>query len=231
MNQAPLCPLCAERATTRFFEACDYITGQFFPLWHCARCDFAFVWPQPLAMEIFYPRFYRRYNSLIVALLQHVQSHRAKQWIRRFGPSQQILEIGCGDGWMLAALRELGWKPIGIERTIESARFAATKQELPMFVGDLAALQDSSFDIILLHQSLEHLTDPVATLAECRRLLRPNGHLIVAVPNMASWQFRVGRRHWLHLDVPRHLNQFTPSSLQKAMNRTGLGVEQIYCSP
>src|SRR5207247_839841 len=79
----------------------------------------------------------------------------------------------------------------------------------------------------ILQQVLEHLTDPMDTLAKCARRLKPGGHLVVGVPNLASWQFRFSRQHWQHLDVPRHLGHFTPDSLRAAMEKVGLRVDNI----
>jgi hypothetical protein len=69
--------------------------------------------------------------------------------------------------------------------------------------------------------SLEHLEDPLAVLCDAANLMKPGGIVVVAVPNFSSVQARAGGRHWLHLDVPRHLSHFSPTSLARTLRAAG----------
>jgi len=123
---------------------------------------------------------------------------------------------------MLSALREQGRRVVGTERSVESAR-PARENGLPVFVGDLSALrQDARFDLIVLFHVLEHLEDPCAALAACAAHLTPTGRIVIAVPNLASWQARVFGPWWFHLDAPRHLVHFSPRALDRAFATIGL---------
>jgi len=93
-----------------------------------------------------------------------------------------------------------------------------------MFVGDLRALGPARFDLVILFQVLEHLSDPFSALRDGAYLLAPSGVLVVAVPNAASWQARIFGRFWFHLDVPRHLQHFSPDALSRALQNVGLTV-------
>ena len=94
-----------------------------------------------------------------------------------------------------------------------------------MFVGDFDALGASArFDLIILFQVLEHLAEPLVTLRRSARLLERGGVMVVAVPNIASWQARLFGRSWFHLDVPRHLHHFSPAALACAFEKAGLTV-------
>jgi SAM-dependent methyltransferase len=144
------------------------------------------------------------------------------------GTPGRALEIGCGEGWMLAALKEAGWKVVGTERTITTAQFAAKQKGLQMVVASLEAFRpEPLFDLIVMHHVLEHLPNPMTILAQCSTLLRPGGTLLLAVPNLQSWQFTVSGKNWFHLDVPRHLTHFTPASISQALDRAGLTIEAI----
>lgn len=224
----PRCLICESAETAPFLEGRDYISGKNFGLQRCDVCGFVFTWPQPTNLDDYYPKFYRDYHPLVLRLFHLVQRLRTKLWTRKFGQPGTALEVGCGHGWMLAALRDAGWQVTGIERTADSARFASEKLGLAVIVGDLTALKPGAqFDLIILHQVLEHLPNPMETLTTCARLLKPGGVVTIGVPNLASWQFRFSRRHWQHLDVPRHLGHFTPESLRGALNRAGLQVQRI----
>ncbi|MCX7915211.1 MAG: class I SAM-dependent methyltransferase [Verrucomicrobiae bacterium] len=217
------CRICGSQRTAHWFDSPDHVTGEVFGLRRCEDCGFGFTWPQPRSLDRYYADFYRDYDRASAGLLQRLQQRRARRWVRALGHTGRCLDIGCGDGWILAEIRRQGWRVIGLERTVQSARFAREVQNLPIIVGPLEAMRDDArFDLIVLHQALEHLPDPMHTLQHCCRLLRPGGRLVVAVPNLDSWQARWARGHWLHLDVPRHLAHFTPTSLRRALERAGL---------
>jgi SAM-dependent methyltransferase len=133
---------------------------------------------------------------------------------------------------MLRALRDRGWRVIGTERSVASARSAREENGVPVFVGPLAALCPETFDLIILFHVLEHLKDPRAILRECANLLRPGGTLVVSVPNSESWQARIFSEFWFHLDVPRHLGHFSARALAQATGGAGLSISRVgFASP
>jgi SAM-dependent methyltransferase len=132
------------------------------------------------------------------------------------------LEIGCGDGRLLSALQAAGWQVLGVERSPDAA-LAARHRGVDVCVADVIALglPTASCDLVIFWHALEHLADPRAALQEARRLLRDGGRLVVAAPNLASWQARLLGVRWYHLDVPRHLFHFTPPTLERLLQETG----------
>jgi SAM-dependent methyltransferase len=179
-------------------------------------------------MDAFYPARYRKYGAMTAAALRRIYRWRVHGWSRRFAAPGRALEVGCGDGWMLAALRDNGWHVIGSERAIDSARAAAALNRVATFVGDLEAVSAGPrFQLVLLFQVLEHLADPLVALRRGAGVLEPNGMLLVAVPNFASWQARFFGPSWFHLDVPRHLHHFSPQALTQAMELVGLKVVAV----
>lgn len=153
---------------------------------------------------------------------------RRARWCAHGLQPGRVLDVGCGNGEMLRALRRLGWDVVGIERT-EATAGPARRLELEVHAGGLEAcrLAASSFDLIILWHVLEHLSDPHAALGELARLLRPAGRVVVAVPNVASWQARLAGPEWYHLDVPRHLYHFDRRTLTHLLARAGLRVERV----
>lgn len=227
-EDAVVCVVCHERGMRLTVEGVrDYVTGDTFSLRQCDACGVVLTVPQPDASERFYPARYRRYNRLVATVERWLYRRRVRGWSYRLGPPGTLLEVGCGDGWMLRALQERGWSVIGSERSVESAAFAARQQGLPVFVGGPEALRSSSrLQVLVLFHVLEHLADPVAALARYAALLQSGGVLIVAVPNRESWQARWCGPAWFHLDVPRHLCHFSPRALTLALEQAGLRVER-----
>jgi SAM-dependent methyltransferase len=137
--------------------------------------------------------------------------------------------VGCGDGLLLAAFVDQGHEGVGTERRGNPARQGLAAPRIRIISGDLAdaALPEGSFDLCVYWHVLEHLADPRASLLEARRVLKPGGRLVVAVPNLDSLQARWFGPHWFHLDIPRHLFHFTPGSLSALLARSGFHTERI----
>lgn len=221
------CPICGARQRDAG-EARDYITGERFPVRRCDGCGFGQTVGLPASLDRFYPRRYRRYAGLTLAALRWLYAVKVRSWSRRLGRPGRALELGCGDGWMLAALRGTGWRVLGNERSLDGARAARDTNAIQTFVGGLDALRAGPrFTLVVLFQVLEHLLDPLPTLRHASALLAPGGTMVVAVPNSASWQARLFGRSWFHLDVPRHVNHFSPESLRRAYAQAGLRVVRV----
>jgi SAM-dependent methyltransferase len=225
MSSLVQCRLCGAEQARVAFVANDYFTGQTFEIRECAECAFAFTWPRPASLDKFYPPQYRRYGGLTAWLFATLDGHRAATVARAIAPRGRALEIGCGPGWMSEAVRRIGWQVVSNERVVDAATIATRKRGLSLFVGGLDAVKsDAQFDLVIIHQVLEHLDEPLATLEAIARVLKPGGTVLIGVPNYASWQARCTCRHWQHLEVPRHLSHFTPATLQVACQRAGLQV-------
>jgi len=223
-----ICRLCGSSSMELIYDtAQDYITGEKFEVWQCKNCGIAFTLPAPRDLSAYYPEKYRRYNPFILNILKFLYRQRVKKWASRFKNPGIAFELGCGDGLMLDTLRSLGWTVIGNERTTQSAYFARHKLGLPVFVGSLDALKPAPlFDLVFLFQVLEHLDDPAGTLKQLGQFIKPNGKLIISVPNFSGWQSRFSQESWFHLDIPRHLFHFSLASLQFQLRESGLEIEK-----
>ncbi len=227
------CKCC--QATTiqlQYPQVQDYITNDRFDLWHCSTCGVHFIDFQG-DLSKYYPARYRRYSQPILALLRQLYRFRVSRWAQEFASPGLAYELGCGDGFMLEALRNKGWNTIGSERTESVLYYARNELGLTVFVGESDALQPApTFDLIVLFQVLEHMTDPMRTLAQLSKLLKPNGRLIIGVPNNSSWQAKWAGAKWFHLDPPRHLFHFSPDSLSYCLNQSGMQIIKTrYFSP
>jgi SAM-dependent methyltransferase len=136
----------------------------------------------------------------------------------------RLLEVGCGSGATLESMNELGWQAEGIDfdpAAVEKAR----RKGLTVHLGTLTEkkLPGNTFDAIAARHFIEHVPDPIETLRECRRLLKPGGLLVLITPNARSWGHRLFLADWRGLEPPRHLHIFTRSSLTTACALAGFG--------
>lgn len=144
-------------------------------------------------------------------------------------PRQVLLDFGCGSEAFLNQARDRGWKTIGIDfvpSVVEAVRLAGHEALLvtPKMWDDIS---DQSVDAIRMNHVVEHLYDPVETLTQLRRILRPGGRLHAATPNAKSLTFRLLRRNWFPLECPRHVVLYTPKSLRRLLTRVGF--ESVQC--
>lgn len=141
---------------------------------------------------------------------------------------RRLLDVGCGDGEALTVLRDLGWSVTGVDldpKAVDTAK----RLGLDVRLGDLAsaAFFEDSFDAICSSHGIEHVHDPLAFLAESRRVLRPGGRVVAVTPNARAWLLQRHGRNWLNLDSPRHLMVLTGDALASLAKRAGLRNVQV----
>lgn len=143
----------------------------------------------------------------------------------------RLLDVGCSTGAFLMTARQLGCAVEGVEPSADAAA-TARGAGLKVFTGYLedARFADDTFDVATLIEIVEHLRDPRALLAECRRILKPGGVLLITTPNAASWTAGVMDSRWDGLSLYAmggHISFFSPRSLQIIARRSGFEVARI----
>lgn len=145
----------------------------------------------------------------------------------------QLLDVGCGNGSLVAPLQDIGWDVTGIDFDPIPAKLAREQYGLKVHEGTLEEVQlpVESFDAITMHHVIEHLPNPLGTLRECWRVLRPGGKLVVVTPNIGSLAYRIFGQAWSYLDPPRHLTIFTCDTLAGSAEQAGFHVVDMRTSP
>jgi SAM-dependent methyltransferase len=141
-----------------------------------------------------------------------------------------LLDVGCGSGAYAARMQARGWKVRGTEFDPAAARTAQTTHGIPVDVGDLGSLaySDGAFDAITARHVLEHVQEPVGFLAECWRILRPGGRLVIVTPNVDSLGHRYFGDRWRGLEQPRHLFLYGSASLRALFGRIGVHAAEVF---
>lgn len=156
-----------------------------------------------------------------------------------------LLDIGCGSGDFLVAMQKLGWQVRGYEPDAQAAkhanqRLAAQSQSQSQSHSHSAVLTqvalehafaDNGFDLITLWHVIEHVPNPVQTLATVRRLLKPGGICIVQTPRLDSLEGHLFGQYFCGLDAPRHLCIFTHKTLGQAFEMAGWTAPRAYVAP
>lgn len=241
--KAIACLLCGGRRTRPLFEVPEFIRKQGCYVYaKCEDCDHIFLNPQPEAkeLELFYtevvPRLKAEFplppDASPESLADSPAEREKVNLIRERGILKQsgsVLDIGFGSGGFLFAMAGQGWRCTGVELTdrVELPFDPAGRFEHYFGADSLQELESEQFDLVTLWHVLEHLPNPVYTLRQVRRLVKPAGVVLIGVPNIGGLSSRVFGRFWYGLAAPWHLQQFTPRSLGLALCEAGLLLDEI----
>ena len=145
------------------------------------------------------------------------------------GSPGTLLDLGSGDGRFVERMRGAGWDAVGVEPDPVAAAESRRRYGVRILVGTLEDidLRPESFDAITASHVIEHVDSPVATLASCRRLLKPGGRLVVLTPNADSLVHRSFGVDWRGLEPPRHLHIFTRRSLGRCAALAGFEASRV----
>lgn len=247
--ETTVCPLCGGARYSRARGGPDYfmrLPGTF-QLARCAGCGLLYQNPRPPLEEIdrYYPNQYGSYDSaraglrarrgLMRRVIERGQGKRSRLVDRAMpaapGQTRRLLDVGCASGLFLEMMqRQQGWQVEGVELNEAAARATGERLGVPVFSGpfERASYPTAAFDAITLWDVLEHLHEPLASLRELRRILKPGGVLFLRVPNAASYVAKLCGRYWSGYDLPRHMTLFTPRTLARALAETGFRERLCY---
>lgn len=228
-----LCPWCGKPSEKHILHLKDeFLSQEEFDIFECEHCGLLFTTPRPVPDVI--GRYYQsdayyshQQNKIgfVPRLYEFVKSFNIKNKVRlAIGglPQGKLLDIGCGVGDFLCQVKKHNWEVVGIEPSDDAKNIAATRLGFrPLAPNDYQELPDASFDVITLWHVLEHVDDLKFQTSEIARLMKPNGRLIIALPNYQSFDCQYFKEKWAAWDVPRHLNHFSEDTLQKMIVSSG----------
>jgi SAM-dependent methyltransferase len=201
-----------------------------FELARCGLCGSAVTLGQPPPPRVYEAGTYaaaRGPAAVAVAPLRRLAERDRLRFVSSLPARARVLEIGAGDGKLVAAMRAAGLDASGIDPSpaaCDAARAAGV--EVANASVESADVEAASLDAVVVWHALEHFEDPAAAVRRIATWLRPGGRIVAAVPNLASVQARIGGDRWFHQDVPRHRTHFTPTGLRALLARTGFEPER-----
>ena len=137
----------------------------------------------------------------------------------------QILDIGAGTGDFLSVAKNDGWKTAGIEPSDKAKAIAKSKGVA--FVEQTSELENHSFDVISMWHVLEHVPDLDKQIKELKRLLKPAGTIIIAVPNFKSFDAKHYGKFWAAYDVPIHFWHFSKTAIKLLFEKEEMKLEKV----
>lgn len=236
------CCFCGGRHFQSLFSAPGFDgVNEHFELVKCKICHL--VRTEPVLTDFQLSKYYassyygsgkKKFTGLVETLTYCFNCMRARKLLAQLSSCQEstpntprILDIGCGRASLLKSLHRMGCACYGIERA--DFPVDAYSQGIHFYKDNLEAISfdEDFFDAAIMWHVLEHMTDPVSTIQETARILRPGGVLALAVPNFGSLQAKLFRADWFHLDLPRHSHHFSLQTILRCLNKYGFNVLSI----
>jgi 2-polyprenyl-3-methyl-5-hydroxy-6-metoxy-1,4-benzoquinol methylase len=223
------CYLCREQISDSRIPVRDYINGESFAIATCSVCTLSMT--VPIVPDNLIAKYYgtQYYGDRKAGLDKFINWLRVRR-LRLLRSPGSLLDVGCGKGDFLEMMRAYGWQVTGTEFS-QLYDYSLLEQKIGNHIckGDITQCNflPQTFDVVTFWHVFEHLSKPREYLEVVRRVLKPEGRLIIEVPNFASWQAQFGGSEWFHIDVPRHTMHLTPETIRKFLEQAGFHVENL----
>jgi ubiquinone/menaquinone biosynthesis C-methylase UbiE len=216
-------------------EDYEYRTGaDTFLAVKCASCGLVYLNPRPdvSEFETIYPPNYHALDfsekdfGIVYKIRSRLEAKRLLSWCKGLPNDAKILDVGCGDGFHLKLLKEYGeknWTLEGVDLDKRAAEMAG-KANLKVHVGTIENLNlpENHYDLAIMIQTIEHVENPDEILTAVKRVLKPNGKLVIVTDNTDSLDFNLFKNaYWGGYHFPRHWNLFNRKSLKKLAEKVG----------
>lgn len=216
------------------------VSGETFQLFHNQEMDYLETTPQPSLEKL--PDYYKSEDYIshtnakrnlfekVYHQIRTISLKRKLKLINSFhSEDKTLLDIGCGTGDFLKTAQNGQWRVFGVEPN-EAARTIANRNtnNNVFSTEQLSKFESQSFDVITLWHVLEHLPNLDEQVAVFKRLLKPKGTLVIAVPNYKSHDAIFYKNFWAAYDVPRHLWHFSQTAIKIVFKKQQMKVVETH---
>lgn len=214
------------------------VSQEMFTIVRCDNCGFHFTNPIPNEENIgkyYQSEAYVSHSStqkgFVNAVYNRVRKTTLKlkkDWVDRYAEGKSLLDIGCGTGHFSATMVKGGYNVVGLEPDpIARENAKALNNFEPLELTELYSLKDETFDAITMWHVLEHVYELNKDIKEYNRVLKKNGVLFVAVPNLDSYDAKHYKEFWAAYDVPRHLYHFRKKDITALFNKVDMELVDV----
>jgi len=219
-----------------FQKVRDYsVSKEIFELHHNPEYDLLITFPKPSLEKL--PSYYESDDyishtdgkrSLFERMYHIIKNTALKNKVKLINTQSEkgrLLDIGAGTGDFLVVAKKNGWQTTGVEPSSKAKSIALGKGVT--FADHLSDLQNHSFDVITMWHVLEHVPNLEEYISELKRLLKPTGTILIAVPNFKSFDANYYGRFWAAYDVPRHIWHFSKMAIQKLFSEKEMKLVEV----
>lgn len=216
----------------------NMISKEKFRIVSCLSCGFHFTNPIPTEEKIglyYKSENYISHSSSKKGLVNKVYNIVRKytllkkiQLLRNLNVGNEILDIGAGTGHFLNACKSKGFSVFGLEPDEDARVFAKKQFNIELFpIENLENVEEDSKDIITMWHVLEHIYHLKRDFEKITKIIRKTGKIIIAVPNLESYDAQIYQELWAAYDVPRHLYHFRKKDIQNLAKQFHFKLEKV----
>jgi 2-polyprenyl-3-methyl-5-hydroxy-6-metoxy-1,4-benzoquinol methylase len=145
------------------------------------------------------------------------------------GPAKgrKMIDVGCSYGLFLGVCQRHGWEAYGCEPS-QVQWMKASEHYARVYNKELrdCKFPDDFFDLVTMHELIEHPSSPKALIQDARAVIKPGGYLVLCTPDRSSWPAKIFGKRWMSY-ARMHLYYFTPRTLRRMLEEEGFRVVKI----
>ncbi len=208
-------------------QGATFCRGNGWQLLRCESCRTVRTIPPPILNHNIYEDYYAKTNRTELHIYEHFASATLKEFEALSGLNVSlpitVLDVGCSTGSMVYVLNSKGYIAAGIDVDENAIKFAMSHYGIDVraaIIDDILAKRET-FDIVIFNHVIEHIHQPLETLIKVRKLLKPQGELWIALPNIDSARFYIEREKTPFLQPAQHVWHFSKMSLINLLLASG----------
>ena len=237
------CPLCGSTIIEKKLVCKDYtVSNEIYDIWECGDCTLRFTQDVPDRDSIgpyYQAESYISHTDSEKGLINKAymlarnytlnwKMKLVKDCVGSSLKESSLLDIGAGTGAFLHKASKAGWSVRGLEPDEGARKICREKYGLDTEPpGKLFELPAQNFDAVTMWHVLEHVHQLHEYMQQIKRVLKPGGAALIALPNYTSQDAKHYQQNWAAYDVPRHLYHFTPAAISNLVERHGMKMEAI----
>ena len=239
MERINICPLCNNSKFEKYLSTKDFFLSQEnFELEKCIKCGLVFTNPKPEEKEL--NKYYKSEDYIshsgtkkgitnrIYHIVRNYTIKKKYKTVSNYSNGNKIIDYGSGAGFLLSYFQKKKWNTLGFEIDKNARKISleehGVKSKNP---AEIENVKQNSIDAIMMWHVLEHISDPNHLLRNFHEILKNDGNLFIAVPNIKSYDARFYKKFWAALDVPRHLYHYDHKTIKLLLEKNQFTLHKI----